>query len=324
MKVSKEVKIGIFAVVCLAVLFWGTSFLKGRNVFSRTNVFYAVFQRVDGLQPTNDVILSGFKVGTVKSIKFEEGYTGRLIVSIILKKEYPVPLNSKISLISADLMGGKALRLDIEPSDQFHKSGDTLRATIETGLLDQLAFEMGPMKEKVENLMEGLDDVFDVLTDLFGEGNRANIDASLKSLKEGLDHMNSISKSIDGLLSEDEGKLYEMLKNVQSITEGIDNNMEHFQSIVQNFAEISDTIARANLSNTLAQVDSVMTEFNSTMSKINRGEGSMGLLINNDSLYVNLQDAAHNLDELLIDLKENPKRYVNISVFNFGRNKEKK
>ena len=126
MRITREAKIGIFAVISLAVLFWGVNFLKGKNIFSRTNTYYAVFNRVDGLKPTNDVLLSGYKVGLVKSIKFEEGHTGRLIVTLLVEKRYQIPRNSIVKLISADLMGGKAIRLDVPPNDEFHKTGDTL------------------------------------------------------------------------------------------------------------------------------------------------------------------------------------------------------
>ncbi|MDY0197436.1 MAG: MlaD family protein [Tenuifilaceae bacterium] len=324
MKITREVKIGLFAVICLAVLFWGVNFLKGKNVFSRTNHYYAVFKRVDGLKPTNDVLLSGFKVGLVKDIKFEKGNTGRLIVTILIEKKYPIPRNSILKLISADIMGGKALRLDVTPNNEFHEAGDTLIASIETGLLDQMIFEMVPIKEKAESLMEGLETTLDIIAKVFNEQNRDNLNKSFESLKNSLDNVDNLSGQLNGMLSDENGKLLQIVSNVHQISQNLKNNGKDFDIIIKNFSSISDTLAKANLARTLAQTDSAMLAFNAIVSKINNGEGSMGMLINNDTLYTNLQKASHNLDLLLYDMKVNPKRYINISLFDFSRTKYQK
>jgi phospholipid/cholesterol/gamma-HCH transport system substrate-binding protein len=323
MRITREAKIGIFAVICLAVLFWGVNFLKGKNIFSRTNTYYAVFNRVDGLKPTNDVLLSGYKVGLVKSIKFEEGHTGRLIVTLLVEKKYQIPRNSIVKLISADLMGGKAIRLEVTPNDEFHQSGDTLTSSIETGLLDQLVFEMVPIKEKAERLMEDMEIALEVIAKVFNEQNRDNLTQSIESLRNSLGNIDELTGELNGMLSDDEGKLLQIVNNVHSISQNLKDNSEDIDIIVKNFSSISDTLAKANLSRTLAQTDSAMVSFNQIVTKINQGEGSMGMLINNDTLYNNLESAARNLELLLYDMKVNPKRYVNISLFDFSRTKYK-
>lgn len=324
MKITREAKIGLFAVICIAVLFWGVNFLKGKNVFSRTNIYYAVYNRVDGLKPTNDVLLSGFKVGLVKDIKFEQGHTGRLIVTILVEKKYPIPRNSVLKLISADIMGGKALRLDVTPNDMFHEAGDTLTASIETGLLDQLVFEMVPIKEKAESLMDGLDTTLDIIAEVFNEQNRDNLNQSFESLKNSLDNIDNLSGQLNGMLSDEDGKLLQIVSNVHHISQNLKNHSEDFDIIIKNFSSISDSLAQFNLARTLAQTDSAMLSLNAIVSKINKGEGSMGMLINNDTLYTNLENAAQNLELLLYDMKVNPKRYVNISLFDFSRTKYQK
>ena len=324
MRITKEAKIGIFAVISLAALFWGVNFLKGKNIFSRTNTYYAIFNRVDGLKPTNDVLLSGYKVGLVKSIKFEEGHTGRLIVTLLVEKRYQIPRNSIVKLISADLMGGKAIRLEVTPNDEFHQSGDTLKSSIETGLLDQLVFEMVPIKEKAERLMEDMEIALEVIAKVFNEQNRDNLTQSIESLRSSLGNIDELTGELNGMLSDDEGKLLQIVNNVHSISQNLKDNSDDIDLIVKNISSISDTLAKANLSQTLAQTDSAMVSFNQIVTKINRGEGSMGMLINNDTFYNNLENASRNLELLLYDMKVNPKRYVNISLFDFSRTKYQK
>jgi phospholipid/cholesterol/gamma-HCH transport system substrate-binding protein len=324
MKITREAKIGLFAVICIAVLFWGVNFLKGKNVFSRTNIYYAVYNRVDGLKPTNDVLLSGFKVGLVKDIKFEQGQTGRLIVTILVEKKYSIPHNSVLKLISADIMGGKALRLDVTPNNTFHESGDTLTASIETGLLDQLMFEMVPIKEKAESLMGGLETTLDIISKVFNEENRDNLDQSFVSLKNSLDNIDNLSGQLNGMLTDEEGKLLKIVSNVHYISQNLRDHSEDFDLIIKNFSSISDSLAQSNLARTLAQIDSAMLSLNAIVTRINKGEGSMGMLINNDTLYTNLENAAQNLEHLLYDMKINPKRYINISLFDFSRTKYQK
>src|SRR5690554_6027239 len=207
MKITREAKIGLFAVVCLAVLFWGLNFLKGRNVFSRTNIYYAIYSRVDGLKPTNDVILSGFKIGSVKSIAFDDMKKGELLVTLLIEKKYQIPLNSEAKLVSADIMGGKAIRLDLSNSTTFHKQGDTLVSSIETGIIDQLIYEMGPIKDKAEKLIVEMDQMLVNINEILNDENKDNINHSFESLRSSLAHLNSMSKSIDRMLNADDGEI---------------------------------------------------------------------------------------------------------------------
>ncbi len=312
MKITREAKIGFFAVVCLAVLVWGVEFLKGKNVFSRTNTYYAVFMRVDGLKVTNDIMLSGYKVGTVKSIRFEKGHTGRLIVSLLVEKKYQIPFNSVAKLVSADIMGGKAIRLEFSSNKEFHQTGDTLMSSIETGLLDQMIFEMVPIKEKAETLMVDMEKVMEAITKLLDEENREN-------LKSSFENLNRITTSMDAMFSAEDGKLQQIMANAHTLSVNLKENSKKFDEVMTNFAAISDTLAKANFVNTLVQADSAMTSFNKVVYKINQGEGTIGMLLHNDTLYHNLEQATKNLELLLYDMKVNPKRYVNISLFDFSR-----
>lgn len=319
MKITREAKIGIFTVLCVATLIWGVNFLKGKNIFSQTNTFYTVFKRVDGLKVTNSVMLSGYKVGTVKSIRFEEGNTGRLIVALLIEKKYDIPKNSVAKLISADIMGGKAIRLDLSTNSEFHRQGDTLVSSIETGLLDQLIFEMVPVKEKAETLMEDMEKVMEVITQVFNQDNRENLNHSFASLRRTLENFDKASASVDIMLSSENSKYKQILDNVAHFSSSLKTNTAGIDSIINNLAAITDTLAQANIAHTLAQADSALYAINQLITKINEGQGTVGALMHNDTLYHNLERSAKNLELLLYDMKVNPKRYINFSLIDFSR-----
>lgn len=321
MKITREAKIGLFVVLCLASLFWGISFLKGKNIFSPTSTYYAVFNRIDGLKKTNNVLLNGFKVGTVKDIRFEEGHTGRLIVTIIIEKKYRIPHNSVAKLISSDIMGGKAIKLDVSPNTSFHEPGDTLISQIETGLLDQIGYEMEPVKQKAENLMVEMDRVLEIIGKVFNEANREHLNQSFESLNRTMAHLEKSTASFDSLLDGDNGTLTQIINNINAISKNLADNKDEFTNIIQNFSAVSDSIAKANFTATLLNADSAVRTINLIVDKINRGEGSLGLLVNDTTLYHNVEDAAKSLDMLLIDMKMNPRRYVNFSIIDLSRNR---
>ncbi|MDD2548939.1 MAG: MlaD family protein [Bacteroidales bacterium] len=321
MKITREAKIGLFAVVCLAVLFWGLNFLKGRNVFSRTNIYYAIYSRVDGLKPTNDVILSGFKIGSVKSIAFDDMKKGELVVTLLIEKKYQIPLNSEAKLVSADIMGGKAIRLDLSNSTTFHKQGDTLVSSIETGIIDQLIYEMGPIKDKAEKLIVEMDQMLVNINEILNDENKDNINHSFESLRSSLAHLNSMSKSIDRMLNADDGEIQGTLSNLNEFSLTLKNNSAGIDTIVGNLAALSDTLVNSNISRILSQSDSAIFALNQLVSKINSGEGSMGVLLQNDTLYYNLEQSIKNLELLLYDMRVNPKRYINFSLFDFSRSR---
>jgi phospholipid/cholesterol/gamma-HCH transport system substrate-binding protein len=321
MKIHRSAKIGIFAILCLTTFIWGINFLKGRNLFSGSNVYYTVFNQVDGLVNTNKVMLSGYKVGVVKDIEFEEGYTGRLIVTLLIERDYKIAHNSVAKLVSTDIMGGKAIKLEIAKNKTYYNPGDTLPSAIETGLIDQLGHQMVPVKERAEALMEEMERTLSIVTLVFNEQNRDHLNHSFLSLRNTLANLDKTTLALDTMMNAPSGSIKKILSNVNSITKNLKDNNQQLTNTIKNFSSISDSLAKVNIASTLMQADSAMRSFSSIVHKINTGQGTMGLLINNDTLYYNLESASRNLELLLLDMKTNPKRYVNISLFDFSRTK---
>ncbi|HYX09730.1 MAG TPA: MlaD family protein, partial [Bacteroidales bacterium] len=293
MKITREFKIGIIAVIILALFFWGLSFLKGRNLFKSTTELYAVYHDVAGLSESNPVLLSGLKVGQVNTIEFVPGTTDRLVVEFDLTAPVDLPKDTKAQIISSDLIGTKAINLVPGKSTVFAADGDTLAAEVKLDLIEQLSDEIEPLTSKVGSVINSLDSILLVTHQIMNEKTRNDIEQSIANVRETSDSLNSLMK-------EQKSRLGNIFKNVESISNNLKDNNEQITYLMHNLADISDSIARSDLKATIDQTAQVMSSTSDILRKINNGEGSLGMLLENDSLYNNLESASGNLDKLLI------------------------
>lgn len=311
MKLSNEVKVGIIVTAAIVALIWGINYLKGVDIFAHRTEVYAMYDDIDGLVKSNSVLLRGYRIGQVEKIEFLPDHSGRMIATFNIKSDIFIPKNSIAQIVNDGILGGKAVNIELGEGDTPVKDGDTLVAQLSSGIAGQI----GPIKDKAESLIQSLDSVANALHLLLDEKTRNNLSKSIESLSKVLVNFESTSKTFDNMLSTQQGKLNMMISNAESITTNLKNNNEKISNIISNFSQMSDSLAKANLASTMLNANKVMAETASIMQKINKGEGSLGLLVNNDSLYNNLSSTAANLDKLMIDLKANPKRYVHFSVF---------
>ncbi len=320
-KLNREAKIGLFILACLLAMYWGVNFLKGKNIFSPNNVYYAIFKSVDGLKNTNDVLINGFKVGLVKNIEFHDLKSGRFRVTLLVNKKYSIPRNTVAKLVSTDIMGGKAIKLEVAPDSLFYEPGDTLPTSIEVGLIDQLAYQMSPVKEKAETMMEELSKTLVVLQNLFNEQNQEQLSQGIANLNKSLYNLEKISSGLDTMLNTPGGAIKQTLNNVESITANLKKNNTEISNTIKNLSRLSDSLSKANLGQTIHKLDSSLTHLQMLMTKINNGQGTLGKLVNNDTLYQNLESGSKQLESLIKDMKTNPKRYVNFSLIDLSRTK---
>jgi len=295
MAISKEVKIGAIVFSGIIVLYFGINYLKGKDFFSSEKHVYALYERVEGLAPSNIIEINGLKAGFVREIKLLPDHSGRILVTMNLQSGLKIPRNSVAQIYSTDLLGTKGIRLIFGTSKEDLQDGDTLFADLQKSLSEEVNAQVAPVKQKAENLLASLDSVAQILRDVFNEETKQNLKNSFASISTSLRSIQKITTNIDTL------KIKQILANVESFT--------------HNFSAISDTLKRANLAGTIENLKKTVDEASAVFEKINKGKGSMGKLMNDDSLYVNLNAASKSLDELLKDLKANPKRYVHISVF---------
>ncbi len=323
MKIAKEVKIGLFATIMIAALIWGINFLKGRQILQSSQVYYGVYNRIDGLQESAHVLLNGFKVGVVEKITLQDNQPLKLIVQFSLDRDIKLPQNTVAQIYSADLMGSKAIRLVTQPDSLFHHRGDTLATSIEGDLKEQVSMQVLPLKKKAEDLMSDLQQAIEMIKMIFNEENRKNIEGSFKGIRSTISNLEKTSGTLDTLVVSQKGRLEHILANVESISSNFRNKNAQLSNIISNFSSISDTLAKTSFSSTLAETNNALRSFNAVMVKVSNGEGTLGQLIKNDSLYNNLDSAARHLDLLLKDINTHPKRYVHFSVFGKKEKPEK-
>lgn len=298
MKISKEVRVGFFSLLGIALLIWGYNFLKGTNILYKSKTLYTVYPSVAGLAKSSPILVNGFQVGVVESIYFHPNNSGEIVVRLVITEtDFLIPNNSVASLVSLDFLGSKAIALQIGNSGKDVVTGDTLIADLEKSMLDGMSEQILPIKDKAEKLMISLDKTL------------AQLDVVLKDVDDVLNEKNK-QRFSDALLN-----LNATIVSYKDVAESMNSSMKTLQPTLKNFRTFSDSLAALEMNATLQKAQATFDDMSVIMAKIKNGEGSMGQLINNDSLYFNLQSATKDLDKLLIDMKENPKRYVHFSIF---------
>lgn len=304
MKLSREFKIGLVALVAIALAIWGINYLKGINIFRSTDQYYAVYNNVKGLVENAVVYLNGYKVGNVNRIEFDENNVNRIIVSISLEKKMPLRKNTALLLRSGSIISGTK-DVDIIPGngEGFYEPGDTLPSLMQAELTDFI----DPLRIRLESAVSAIDTVLLALGDLLDPATRNH-------LKQMISGLNSASSSLSASLRPT-GSLHTSMNNLSELTGNLKESNEDISKILSNFAAISDTLEQAELKKLIYQAGQTFARTNELFTMINSGQGTAGQLIANDSMYNNLNSALASLDSLLIDLREHPKRYVHLSVF---------
>lgn len=315
MKLTREFKIGIVVTISLALLYWGFNFLKGKDVFSSERIFKAVYQDIAGLERANPVTINGVNVGQVRHIEFTKDGAANVVIEIVVKDNIDIPANSTAKIISSDLLGSKAVLISLGNSSELAISGDTLSSEVEVSIKEEVNRQLAPIKNKAEALMFSIDSVLTMLQGVFSSTNTENFSKSVEHIANSFENLESATGKLDTLLIDQKSKIENILGNVEAITKNFKENEDQFNHILANFSSISDTLAAVRFAETVNNVNYTMAEMADITAKINRGEGSLGLLVNDDSLYINLENTSRELDLLLQDIRLNPKKYVRFSVF---------
>jgi len=198
---------------------------------------------------------------------------------------------------------------------EFAVSGDTLNSTSEESIKDAVSRELDPLKRKAEELISSIDTVITMLQGVFGESNQMNLARSVESIANTFKNLESTTGAIDTLLASEKARFANIVLNLQDITENLNNNEDVINEIFANFNAVSDSLAGLDFASTLITTRNTLDDFNLVIQKINNGEGTLGQLLHNDSLYIELQNSSRDLDLLIEDIRANPKKYVKFSVF---------
>jgi len=319
MKISREIRIGAFGIVTLALFIIGVNFIKGKDVFNKSRTFFAVYDATSGIQDAAPVSINGFNIGKVTNIGFLNKNSNKILLELTVYDPVSIPSNSVARIFSLDLLGTKNVEIIMGDSRNPAMDGDTLISGFQMSLSDEVNAQVAPIKEKAENLLSSLDTMVTVLQSVFNSETRSNINASFISIRNTLTSLESTTYNLDTLVYGQRKRLERIMFNIEEITGNFRENEKNISTILSNFSAISDTLAKSNLAKTITNVNSVLAQVDAITTKINKGEGSIGLLLNDQKLYDNLNKSASQLNALIEDMKINPYRYVNFSVFPPGK-----
>jgi len=301
LKLSRELKTGIIVIGGILLFIMGFSFLKSTPIFDNSKTLYAVYPNVGGLQSGTTVSINGFSVGKVNDIKFLDE-EGNLLVTFTVGNDFKFSKNSVVELYDTGIIGGKGLQIKpIFDATGVAQSGDTLQTETRPGITDLAQQKLTPLVRKFESAISGADSVLVNVNSVLDTNTK-------KELKEVIGGLNTLLASLNGSAA-----------SLNTILEGnkenLNNSFKNFDVLTSNFAKLSDSLSNAGLGRTLASLESTMASLNEVTQKIENGDGTLGLLMNDKELYSNLNNASKEIDLLLQDFRLNPKRYVNVSVF---------
>lgn len=294
MKITKEIKIALVAIVSIVLLFFGMNFLKGMTLFSSGNSYYITFKDISGLSSSSPIFANGYRVGVVKDVSFDYENNGDVVVEFMVDDDLQIPRGSTAEIVS-DLMGNVKMNLLLadNPRD-FVAKGDTIMGVINSGMLGK-AKDMIPV---IEKMLPKLDSILANINMLLSD---PNIGRTLGNVQKTTENLTVTTQQLNALMA-----------NVNKDVPGL---MGKASGLLDNANNLTANLAAVDVASTVAKVDQTLDNVQQLTSKLNNNKGTLGLLMNDETLYNNLTNTVLSADSLLNNLREHPKRYVHFSLF---------
>lgn len=295
MKLSKEFKVGLFMVVAITLLYFGFNFLKGIDFFSTTNKYYTIFKNVDKLTESNQIYLNGYAVGRVSEIQIQQS-RDRVLVQLEINSDITVTDNT-IAMLNGELLGGRFIELHIKPGKKL-QAKDTIRAEVAKGLMDFFTESAEPVASNLQTTLKKLNILLDNLA-----SNTGRLDGVLKGLEPTPALLNKTLGSADQNINE-------LSTSFKSVAANLNNSLSELKPTLQNFRTLSDSLKALELAKTISKAQQSLTRLTETLSRLNENDNTMGKLLTEDSLYVNLNKMLLSVDSLANHFNENPKHFL--------------
>ncbi|KRD12525.1 organic solvent ABC transporter substrate-binding protein [Flavobacterium sp. Root901] len=301
MKLTREIKTAVLVIASILLFIWGYSFLKGKDLFTNYKTLYAEYDNVEELAQSAPVTINGLVVGKVNKITINET-TGKLLVELQLKTDFPISKTSKASLYSASLIGGKQIAIipnlaDKEPAED----GQTLQSEVKLGLTESLGGKLEPIEEKLNAMLLNINTLVTGLNNVLDKKGQEDLKKSLAELSQTMEQFHRASGTLNTILDTNKGQINGVVSN--------------FNKMSSNFNKISDSLNKADLGKTVRNLNQTLAKVDGIMANLNSGKGTAGKLLNDDALYNNLAKTSKELELLLQDVRLYPTRYVNVSLF---------
>jgi phospholipid/cholesterol/gamma-HCH transport system substrate-binding protein len=314
MTVSNETKVGALTAVAITLLILSFNFLKGKTLLKTGNYLYAKYTDTKGVKISNPVYVNGFQVGAVADIENADPTLKSLIVAIKLTDAYDIPANS-VAVINENPLGTPSIEIKLGNSQSFLQQGDTLQTAESKGLLSGVMDKIGPVTQQLEKTIETLDVVLKNINSVFDPQTKNNLQAVIANVNKTTESLVISSASLQQLLNQQTGAVAQSMNNVNKFTKNLSDNNEKVSQTLTNVTKTSENFAKADLAGSVDQLKAAIGNLNKLVEKANSTDGSLGKLINDKTLYNNLNNTIKSANILVDDLRVHPKRYVNISVF---------
>ena len=301
MKITREIKTAILVIASILLFIWGYSYLKGRDLLTNYKTFYVQYDNVEGLINSAPVAINGLIVGKVHKIEFLNN-SGKIRVELQIKSDFPFSKSSIASIYEPGLIGGKQIMITPDFNDKtIAESGSTLRGDVKPGLTTLVAQRLTPLQEKVEKMVVSADGLLKNVNSILDAKTKENLKNSIANLDVTLNEFKEASKNVNEMLVENKGKISSTISN--------------FDKTAVNFAKISDSLTKVNIGKTVKNLEKTLASVDKIIADVQSGKGTLGKLTKDETLYNNFAKSSKELELLLQDLRLNPTRYVNVSLF---------
>ena len=300
MKITKEIKAGILVLASISLFIWGYSYLKGKDILNNYKSFFVKYDNVEGLAETAPVTINGLVVGQVAGIKLQPN--GEILVELQIKNNFPFSKSSVVAMYEPGLIAGRQLQIIPNFNDKnIAVSGDTLSSSIKKGLTDLVSDKLAPLQQKIEKMVVNADLLLTNLNEVLDAKSKENLRNSISNLSKTLEEINSVAKNANSILSNNKGNIDKTLSNLNKVS--------------SDFSKISDSLSKANVNQVVNNLEKTLSNVDRIMQEVQSGKGSLGKMVKNDALYNNFEKTSKELELLLQDLRLNPTRYINVSLF---------
>ena len=300
-KRKPEIKTALLVILGISLFIFGFSFLKRSSIFENNKIVHTIYDEVEGLVVGAKVTINGLVIGNVSMIDFLPGST-KILVSMRIDKDLNFSPNSKAVFYEAGLIGGKAISIEpVFDSKNIIKSNDTIASDVKPGLTELINRQIAPLQEKIESMLTSVDSLFSGVSNVLNYETQNNLKNTLENLSQSVNNINMSSEALMEVIDENRSSLNISFKNAANATKNID--------------KLTDSLSKIDFTNTFNKLSESLNNINTILSKVENGEGTLGKFINSEELYKNLSQSSKELEELLSDLKANPSRYVQFSLF---------
>lgn len=301
MKITREIKTAILVIASILLFIWGYSFLKGRDLLTSYKTLYVEYNNVEGLVTSAPITLNGLVIGKVHDIKFSND-TGKLIVDMQIKSDFPISKTSVATIYESGLIAGKQIMITPNLADkEIAASGSTLKGEVKQGLTELVGEKLAPLQVKLDKVLLNADQLITGINNVLDKNGQDNLKKTLADLSQTIAQFHKASESLNVILDNNKA--------------GISGIVSDFHKVSSDFSKISDSLNKADLGKTAKNLQLTLQKVDHLMLDLDAGKGTAGKILKDEALYNNLEKTSKELELLLQDVRLNPTRYVNVSLF---------